>query len=162
MAVGNNTVQTNLVEVGCLKLQHFEDTGTVYLIRGLSDLGIDVVTTEARGDQLLTVLVEELESWPVAACGDLDQLCKAVSDLCFWKCLQEREIEECVHWGVISSESVLVVAVVDGDLDTDAGVDQANDGGWDTDVVGGPSVGRAGKSKLELTLHRKRFPARVP
>jgi hypothetical protein len=162
MAVSDDTVQTNLVEVRCLKLQHLEDTGTVYLIRCLSNLGIDVVTTEARGDQFLTVLVEKLESWPVTTCGDLDQLCKAISDLCFWECLQEREVEECVHWGMVSSKSVLVVAVVDGDLDTDTGVDQANDSGWDTNVVGGPSVGRAGKSKLELTLYRKRFPARVP
>lgn len=162
MAVGDDAVQTNLVEVGCLKLQHLEDTGTVYLIRCLANLGVDVVTTEARGDQLLTVLVEKLESWPVTACGDLDQLCEAVSDLCFWECLQEREVEECVHWGVVSSKSVLVVAVVDGNLDTDAGVDQANDGGRDTDVVGGPSVGRASKSRFELTLLRKRFPARVP
>jgi hypothetical protein len=146
VTVGNDTVQTNLVEVGCLELQHLEDTGTVYLIRCLSDLGVDVITTEARRDQLLTVLVEELESWPVTACGDLDQLCKAVSDLCFGECLQEREVQEGVHWSVVCSKSVLVVAVVDGDLDADTGVDQADDGGRDTNVVGGPSVGRTSKS----------------
>jgi hypothetical protein len=51
-----------------------------------------------------------------------------------------------VHWCMVSTQSVLVVAVVDGDLDTDTGIDQANDGGWDTDVVGSPSVGRTSKS----------------
>jgi hypothetical protein len=54
---------------------------------------------------------------------------------------------------MIGSKSVLVVAVVDGDLDTDTGIDEANDCGRDTDVVGGPSVGRASKSReIELAL----------
>jgi hypothetical protein len=147
VAVCDDTVQTNLVEVGGLKLQHLEDTSAVYLIRCLAYLGIDIITTEARSDQLLAVLVEKLESRPVSTSGDLDQLCKAVSDLCFGECLQEREVKECVHRSMVSSKSVLVVAVVDGNLDTDTGVNEANDCGWDTDVVGGPSVGRTGKSK---------------
>jgi hypothetical protein len=154
VAIGDNTVQTNLVEIGCLELQHLKDTGAVDLIRCLSDLGIDIVATESRCDQLLAVLVKKLECGPVAAGRDLDQLCKAVSDLCFWECLEEREVEEGVHRGVVSSESVLVVAVVDGDLDADAGVDQANDGGGDTDVVGGPSVGRACKSRSRVNIEQ--------
>ena len=78
---------------------------------------------------------------------NLDQLCETVSYLALWQSLQEREVEECVHRGVVRSETVLVVAVVDSDLDTDAGIDQANDGSWDTDEVGVPSVGGASKSK---------------
>ena len=113
MAVGDDAVQTNLVEVGCLKLQHLEDTGTVYLIRCLANLGVDVVTTEARGDQLLTVLVEKLESWPVTACGDLDQLCETVSDLRSGKSTEETEVKEGVDGGVVCTEAVLVVGVVD-------------------------------------------------
>jgi hypothetical protein len=123
MTIRNNTVKTNLVEVGCLKLQHLENTGAIYLIRSLSYLGVDVVTTKARCDELLAVLVEKLECWPMAASRDLDQLCKAISDLCFGECLQERKVEEGVHRCVISAQSVLVVAVVDGDLDADTGVD---------------------------------------
>jgi hypothetical protein len=146
VTVCDDTVKANLVEVGGLKLQHLKDTGAVYFIRCLSYLRVDIVTTEARGDQLLAVLVEKLESWPVAASGDLDQLCKAVSDLCFRECLEEREVEECVHGCVVSSKSVLVVAVVDGDLDTDASVDQANDCCWNADVVRGPTVSRTSKS----------------
>jgi hypothetical protein len=117
VAVGNDTVKTDLVEVGCLELQHLEDTGAVYLIRCLSYLRVDIVTAEARCDQLLAVLVEKLECWPVATSRDLNQLSKAVSDLCLWERLQERKVEECVHWCVVSTKSVLVVAVVDGDLD---------------------------------------------
>lgn len=148
MAVGNDTVQTNLVEVGCLELQHLEDTSAVYFIRSLSNLWVNTVTAEARCDELLAVLVEQLKRRPVTACGDLDQLCKAVSDLCFGECLQEGEVEECVHWCVVGTESVLVVAVVDGDLDADTGVDEANDSGGNANVVGRPSVGRASKSKI--------------
>jgi hypothetical protein len=140
VTIGDDTVQTDLVEVGCLELEHLEDTGAVYLIRCFTDLGVDVITTKSRCDQLLAVLVQQLERWPVTACRDLDQLSKAVSDLCLWKCLQEREVQEGVHGGVIGSEPVLVIAVVDGDLDADAGVDQADDGGWNTDVVGCSSV----------------------
>jgi hypothetical protein len=117
VTVGNDTVKTNLVEVGCLELQHLEDTGAVYLIRCLSHLRVGIVTTEARCDQLLAVLVKKLKCWPVATCGDLDQLSKAVPDLSLRKCLQEREVEECVHWCVVSTKSVLVVAIVNGDLD---------------------------------------------
>jgi len=51
-----------------------------------------------------------------------------------------------VHWGVVRSETVLVVAVVDGDLDADTSINQANDSGGNTDEVGIPSVGGASKS----------------
>ena len=53
-----------------------------------------------------------------------------------------------MHWCVVGTKPVLVVAVVDGNLDADTGVDEANDCGGDTDVVGRPSVGRTSKSKM--------------
>jgi hypothetical protein len=83
----------------------------------------------------------------VAACRDLDQLSKAVSDLCLWESLEEREVEEGVHGCVVSSQTVLVVAIVDGNLDADRGIDQTDDGSGDTNVVGSPAVGCASKSK---------------
>lgn len=83
----------------------------------------------------------------MSTCGDLDQLCEAVSDLTLRKGLQECEIQEGVHWGVVCTQTVLVVAVVDGDLDTDTGIDQANDCGWDTDEVCVSPVGGTRKSK---------------
>ena len=50
MAVGNNTVETDLVEVGRLELQHLVDTSTVDLIRCLEDLLVITLTTESRSD----------------------------------------------------------------------------------------------------------------
>jgi hypothetical protein len=68
-------------------------------------------------------------------------------EILIWESLEEREVEEGVHGCVVGSQTVLVVAVVDGNLDTDRGIDQTNDGCGDTDIVGGPAVGCASKSK---------------
>lgn len=72
---------------------------------------------------------------------DLNQLCESVPDLGLRERPQESEIEECVHGSMVSSKSVLVIAIVDGNLDADACVDQANDSSGNADVVGVPSVG---------------------
>lgn len=45
-----------------------------------------------------------------------------------------------MHGGVVGTQAVLIVAVVDSDLDTDTGVDQANDCGGNSDEVGVTSV----------------------
>jgi hypothetical protein len=50
VAVGNDTVETNLVEVRCLKLQHLVDTSAVYFIRCLEDLLVVTLAAEARSD----------------------------------------------------------------------------------------------------------------
>ena len=76
----------------------------------------------------------------MGAGGDLNQLSKSVSDLCLRKCSEESEIKEGLHWSVIGTESVLVVAIVDADLDADTGVNQADDGSGNADVVGSTSV----------------------
>jgi hypothetical protein len=41
---------------------------------------------------------------------------------------------------MISTQPVLVIAVVNGNLDTDTGIDEANDCGGNTDEVGVSSV----------------------
>ena len=147
MTVGNDTVKTDLVQVWSLELQHLEDTSTVDLVCSIIDLLLGAVsTTEASADELLAVLVEQIESWEVTTSGDLDQLCESVSDLSLWKSAQEAEVEESVHWGVVGTETILVVAVVDGDLDGDGSVNETNDGGWNTDVVGVAAVGSTGES----------------
>lgn len=53
-----------------------------------------------------------------------------------------------MHWCVVGTESVFVVAVVDGNLDADTGINEANDSSGNTDVVGRPSVGRTSKSRI--------------
>lgn len=50
VAVGNDTVETDLVEVGRLELQHLVDTSTVDLIRCLENLLVVALTTEPRSD----------------------------------------------------------------------------------------------------------------
>lgn len=146
MAVGDDTVQTDLVKVGGLQLQHLVDASTVNGVCGLANLLVVAFATEASSDQPLAVLVKKIECGLVSTCRDLDQLGKAVSDLCLGEGLQEREIQEGVHGSVVSTQPVLVVAVVDGDLDTDTGVDETNDSGGDTDVVGVPAVRSTSKS----------------
>jgi len=147
VTISNDTVKTNLVKVWSLELQHLKNTSTVDLVCSIVDLLLGAVsTTEAGADELLAVLVEQVESWKVTASGDLDQLCEAVSDLGLWESAQEAEVKESVHWGVVSTETVLVIAVVDSDLDGDGSVNETNDGGWNTDVVGVAAVGSTGES----------------
>ena len=135
MAVGNDTVKTNLVEVRGLELQHLVNTSTVDGVSGLADLLVISLTTKAGSDQLLAVLVKKVECGLVGTCRDLDQLSKAVSDLCLGEGLQERKVQECVNGGVVCTQPVLVVAVVNSNLDTDTGIDEANDCSGNTDEV---------------------------
>lgn len=53
-----------------------------------------------------------------------------------------------VHWCVVCSKAVLVVAVVDSYLDRDGCVNQSNDGRWDADEVGVSAVGGASESTI--------------
>jgi hypothetical protein len=120
VAVGNDTVKHDLVEVRCLKLEHLVDTSTANLVSNLLDLRRSIVrSTEAGVNELLAVLLEKVVSVLVGTGGDLDQLGESISDLCHWETAEECEVKECVRGGVVSSETVLVAAVVDGDFDGD-------------------------------------------
>lgn len=134
------------------------DASSVDLIRSLSDFcGGAICSTETGGDELLAILVEQVECGQVGARRDLDELSKSVSDLCLRKCSEEGEVEECLHGSMVSSQTVLVVAVVDGNLDRDRCINQTNDSGRDSDVVGVASVGSTGKSarnRLVCCLHQ--------
>jgi hypothetical protein len=66
VAVGDDTVKTDLVKVGCLELQHLVDASPVYLIRSLANLLIVALTTKAGSNQLLAVLVQQVECWLVS------------------------------------------------------------------------------------------------
>ena len=147
MAVCNNSVQPNLVQVGRLKLQHLVNTSPVDLVGSLLDLWFRTISTaESSVDQILGVFIEEVESGQMSTAGNLDQLSEPVSGLSDWQSSEEAEIEEGVHRSVVGAQAILVVAIVDGDLDGDRGINQANHGGWDTDVVGVSSVGCTSKS----------------
>jgi len=141
VAVCDNAVETDLVQVGGLELQHLEDTSAVDLVRSLTNLWLGIVcAAESRVDQVLTIFIEEVEGGQMSTARNLDQLSETVSGLGDWKRPEEAEVEESVHRCVVCTQTVLVVAIVDGDLDRDRGVDQSNDSGWDTDVVGVSSV----------------------
>lgn len=147
VTVGNDTVETNLVEVGCLELQHLVDTSPVDLVGCFLDLLLSTIgVTESGLDELLGILVEKVECGQVSTAGDLDQLCETVPDLRSGKCAEETKVEEGVLGCVVGTKTVLVVAVVDTDLDGDGGVNQANDGGGNADEVGVAAVGSTGKS----------------
>lgn len=151
MTVGNDTVKTNLVEVRCLELEHLVDTSPVDLVGCLLDLLLSTVGVAESGvDELLGVLVEKVKCGQVSTAGDLDQLCETVPDLRSGECAEETEVEEGVLGCVVGTETVLVVAVVDTDLDGDGSVNQANDGGGNADEVGVAAVGSAGKSEKWL------------
>lgn len=163
MTICNHTVEPNLVKVGCLKLQHLVDTSPVDRIRGLENLLVVTLATEASGDELLTVLVQQVESRLVSTGRDFDQLCKTVPDLSLGKSFQEGEVQESVHGSMVSSKTILVVAVVDSNLDTDTSIDQTNDRRGNANVVGVPAVRRTSKSAyLMLTLLNNGKQARVP
>lgn len=147
VAVGNNTVETDLVKVRGLELKHLVDTGPVDPVGSILDLLLSTVGVAESGvDELLGVLVEKVECGQVSTAGDLDQLCEAVPDLRGRKSAEETEVKECVDGGVVCTETVLVVGVVDADLDGDGSVDQANDGCGNADEVGVAAVGSACKS----------------
>lgn len=71
----------------------------------------------------------------MSARANLNELCKAVSDLCFGERSEEGEVEESVHWCVVGTQSVLVVPVVDRNLDGDRGVNESDHSCGNADVV---------------------------
>ena len=73
---------------------------------------------------------------------DFDQFCKTVSNLSFRECAEKREVEEGVDGCVISAQSILVVAIVNGHFDRDRSVNQADDSRWNTDEVRVPPICR--------------------
>lgn len=128
VAVCNDTIKHNLVQVGGLKLQHLVDTIAIDLVSCIPDLlASSICATETSLDQLLTEAIQQVKCLQMGASRDLDQLGKAIADLCGGKSSQESEVEECVGWCVVCAQTVLVVAVVDSDLDGYGSIDQAND-----------------------------------
>lgn len=147
MAVGNDSVKTNFVEVGGLKLQHLVDTSAVDLVGSIANLlGSTITTTEASGDELLTILVQQVEGVEVGTGGDLDQLCETVADLGIGESAEEGKVKEGVHGSVVGTKTVLVVVVVDANLDGDGSINQTNDSGGHTDEVGVSAVSRTSET----------------
>lgn len=153
MSICDDSIETDLVEVGCLELQHLVDTSSVDLVSSLLNLGWrSIGAAKACLDDLLAVLVEQVERRQVGTRRDLDQLGESVSDLCGREGSKEGEVEEGLDGSVVGTQSVLVVAVVDGDLDRDRCINQTDDRGGNADVVGVSSVGRTGESGTRMLV----------
>lgn len=104
VAVGNDSVKANLVKIGCLELQHFVDASSVDLISSHSDfIRCTICTSKGSSDELLAVLVEQVVRRQMSTRRDLNQLGKAVSNLCLWQSSEKSEIEECLDRCMVSS-----------------------------------------------------------
>lgn len=153
MAIGDDPVKTNLMQIGSLQLEHLKDSIPVDLIRSFLNLSIlDGRAPELGLDQPLTEFIEQIECWQVSTTRDLDQLGEAVSNLSLGQGSQESKIKKRVHGCMVGTESVLVVAVVHSYLDADAGVNQADDGCWDANVVRVATISGTGKSVKMLDV----------
>lgn len=153
MTVSNDSVKTNLVEVRGLELEHLVDTSAVDGVGCFGNLlGRSVGTTETGRDELLAVLVEQVEGVKVSTGRDLNQLRETVTDLSLRETAEEREIEEGADRSMVSTETVLVVAVVDGNLDGNGSINQTNHSSGDSDEVGVAAVRRTGESTELLVL----------
>ena len=136
MAICNDPIQSDLMQVRRLQLQHLVDPLPVDLIRRLDQLlRTPIRSAKALLNQLLAVLVQQVKGVEMGTSRDLDQLREAVADLGRGQRSQEREVEEGVDRCVVGAQTVLVVAIVDGDLNGDGCIDQADDRGGDTDEV---------------------------
>ena len=169
MAVSDDPIQSNLMKIGSLEFQHLMDAILVDPIRCLAHfLGGAFSSTEACFDQLFAILIEQVERVKVGTGRYLDQLSEPISDLGDGERAQEGEIEKGVYRSVICPQTVLVVAIVDGNLDRDRGVDETNDRGRHADKVGVPAICRTGKPETNLVsagssaVLKTRIDGRVP
>ena len=168
MAICNDPIQSDLMQVRRLQLQHLVDPLPVDLIRRLDQLlRTPIRSAKALLNQLLAVLVQQVKGVEMRTRRDLDQLREAVADLSRGQGSQEREVEEGVDWGVVGAQTVLVVAVVDGDLDGDGCVDQSDDRGGDSDevcvaAVSGTCESVRTRSALRVTYSRRQIGGDLP
>ncbi len=85
VAIGNDAVQSNLVEIWSFELQHLANALLVDLVRSITNfLSSAIGPSEPSLDELFAIFIEQVESVKVRAGRDLDQLGKTVSDLCLW------------------------------------------------------------------------------
>lgn len=82
MAIGDDSVKHNLMQIGSLQQQHLINPRTTNLVRNLFNLRIRLIRAPKRSpDQLLAVPVQQVIRLLVGARRDLDELGEAVADL---------------------------------------------------------------------------------
>lgn len=136
VAVGNHSIKANLMQVWRLKFQHLVDACSIDGIRGVTNFfGCAVGAAKSSLDQLLTILVEQVKCRKMSTGGNLDELGKPIADLRLWQRPKECKVEKGVDWGMVGTQPILVVAIVDRHLDGDRRIDESNDGRGNTNEV---------------------------
>ncbi len=146
VAERDDAVEIDLVQVGCLQFEHGLDRLVRQAVGDVPQFRGAVEVAEAGAEQIGSVLLEHLEDPEVAHHRDLDELGHAVADLVLGQGGQEAEVQQHLLRRVVGAETVLVLAVVDGDLDGHGGVDQADERGGDADVRRVAAVTGTGES----------------
>lgn len=113
-----------------------------YNICSLSDLIRGLVGSPKLGIyELLAIFVKEVKDFKMSTGRNLDQLSEAIPDLCSRQSTKESKVQESVDGRMVGAKTVLVVTVVDGDLDANAGIDQPDNCCRDSNEVGVPAIG---------------------
>lgn len=82
MAIGDDSIKHNLMQIRRLQQQHLINPRPTNLIRDLLNLRIRLIRpSKGRPDQLLAVPVQQVVRLLVGARRDLDELGEAVADL---------------------------------------------------------------------------------
>ena len=146
VAVGDDPVEVELVQVGHLEVEHRADRlvgdpvpdppqlrrcrrGGRSAVCSSSSRGAPAARRSRRSPTtaILTSSAMPLRTWAIGSVA------------------RKREVEDHLLGGVVGAEPVLEVAVVDRDLDRHAGVDQPDQRRRHADVVGAAPVGGAGE-----------------
>ena len=90
---GDDSVETQLVQVGGLELEHDVDTPLLDLLGGAQEVLSSLFVTVGVLDEVLAVLDEQVPDPLIGTSGDLDQFSGTVSDLSDWQGLQEGEVK---------------------------------------------------------------------
>jgi hypothetical protein len=122
-------------------VKHDLDSTLADLVCDLADLALSTIcSAEAGLNESLAVGLKQLPCAEIRDGRDLYKLRESISDLAGGEGTKEGEVKEGHGWGVVSSKSVLQLAVVDGNLDADSGIDETDDCGGNSDEVGVSSV----------------------
>lgn len=115
---GDDSVETQLVQVRGFELEHDIDTLLLDLLGGAQEVLGSLLVAVCVLDEVLAVLDEQVPNPLVGASRDLDQLGGTVSDLSNWEGFQEREVEVGVLglWRKEASETVFSLSIADRNL----------------------------------------------
>lgn len=92
MTEGDDSVETQLVQVGGLELEHDVDTPLLDFLGGAQEVLGSLLVAVGILDEVLAVLDEQVPDSLVGTGGDLDQFSGTVADLSDRQSLQEREV----------------------------------------------------------------------